>query len=410
MKEQTDPQTLSKTLASLTPTLEILARFHHRNRNQLRVAKWWAELDMLRRQLKKFSEAVEGRLVLVEKRGVKGAVAVLAKERKGKKGNGDREVEDEICVRGRYLRDVLGPRCYLAFSQLTADRRFAHMGLMLLAVLAQIDAATAVYAPSPPSSLPSSSTPIPDAESASNPLSEPTNIPAQVLDIGEAVSREEVSQLFQGDIDVDTPDRSVSKMDGTRAEELVSSSSSSSRPAEEPPKKVRGKKRRGGGGDGDEFDDIFSSLAPPTSSSSGLSSLKTKKSRKGDEDEFDDIFASIESPDPVKPPKKKKGKGKAVDESDSFFAPAPALVPDPVTVTVPTPTPAPTPATTSKPSTDTSSSQPRQQHPSKSKQKPKKTPDEFDTIFGTLDKKPPQNKKKKKRRGGDEFDDIFAGL
>jgi hypothetical protein len=91
---------LTQTLTSLTPALEILNRFHHRNRNQHRLSKWYSHLDMLRRHLRKFLVAVETRLSEVER---------MSKKKRSREEKGGEEVKE----RARWIRGVLVRGAYL---------------------------------------------------------------------------------------------------------------------------------------------------------------------------------------------------------------------------------------------------------------------------------------------------------
>jgi len=108
-----DSDLLGKTLASLTPTLEILERFHHRNRNQHRLSKWWSHADMLRRNLRKFLVAVELRLAEVERipRSSNSSSSNSKKKKKAKTPEGG-DRDDEIRVRAGHLRRNLVPGAY----------------------------------------------------------------------------------------------------------------------------------------------------------------------------------------------------------------------------------------------------------------------------------------------------------
>ncbi|KAL1838843.1 hypothetical protein VTJ49DRAFT_2166 [Mycothermus thermophilus] len=163
-------ETLTTASEALAPALHLLERFHHRNRNQHRPCRWWAQADMLRRGVSKMLGEVEGLIRIMEEEekrremvGKIGKGKGKGKKGDGAKGGGDRgekgvgvRGEDEgdnngvVAKRAEYLRWKLGPGAYVAFSQLAADRQFAHLGLMLLGVLAQVDRALAPFAPSPP--------------------------------------------------------------------------------------------------------------------------------------------------------------------------------------------------------------------------------------------------------------------
>ncbi|KAI0383066.1 hypothetical protein F5Y04DRAFT_251747 [Hypomontagnella monticulosa] len=129
-------------LDRLQPLQPVLHGFNHRNRNQHRRAAWWAAFGMLRRHIDK----------LVDELLEYTTVAAAAKSKSSKKrkriddkGEGEDKAEKRAEKKVRdyveWLRDVLVPKCYLAFSQLTADNQFAALGVVLLGALAQVNAA-----------------------------------------------------------------------------------------------------------------------------------------------------------------------------------------------------------------------------------------------------------------------------
>jgi hypothetical protein len=110
-----NPSTLTSAVASLAPALELLERFHHRNKNQHRLSKWWAQADMLRRHVRKMLGELEAGVERAEK-------AVRARERQRLKGKGkgkamdDKEEEGLLGKRAGYLRWRLGPGAFLYVS------------------------------------------------------------------------------------------------------------------------------------------------------------------------------------------------------------------------------------------------------------------------------------------------------
>ncbi|KAK3313557.1 hypothetical protein B0H66DRAFT_356075 [Apodospora peruviana] len=135
-ENEEEPLPCQKAINTLAPALDILERFHHRNKNQHRLSKWWSSADMLRRHLRKMIESLEDGFEEEEKK----AKALLKKKKETSNKKMDQSGHGErIASRAEYLRHILVPRAYLAFTQLTADRQFAHLGLMLLATLAQVD-------------------------------------------------------------------------------------------------------------------------------------------------------------------------------------------------------------------------------------------------------------------------------
>lgn len=115
-----DPAALNAAISSLAPALEILERFHHRNKNQHRLSKWWAQADMLRRHTRKMLACLESGAGEAERL----ARAASAKDRKKKKEKKEKEKlkgrkeaggggNAEVRKRAGYLRWKLGPGAYL---------------------------------------------------------------------------------------------------------------------------------------------------------------------------------------------------------------------------------------------------------------------------------------------------------
>ncbi|KAI1378266.1 hypothetical protein F4677DRAFT_412708 [Hypoxylon crocopeplum] len=132
-----------EALDGLQPLQPILAGFNHRNRNQHRRAAWWAAFGMLRRHVDKLvGELTESTAALQ-----KPSNSASSKKRKRNDGGtsssskDDKRANAKLRDHVRWLRDVLVPKCYLAFSQLTADNQFATLGVVLLGALAQVNAA-----------------------------------------------------------------------------------------------------------------------------------------------------------------------------------------------------------------------------------------------------------------------------
>ncbi|EAQ89003.1 hypothetical protein CHGG_05622 [Chaetomium globosum CBS 148.51] len=298
--------TLTTTAASLAPALELLERFHHRNKNQHRLAKWWAQADMLRRQ---------------------GLHTVVG-----------------------------GPAVWHT------------LGLMLLGVLAQVDQALTPFAAGPGNSSDVPDVRGEAASRAqSTGLSDITREDtvdrgldvAMDVDMGVAVSREEVMLSIEQDT---APSSAPSRPAGQPHPRSISLPINPSKrklstqitlSKTEPPSKegstspdpAKPKQRAKKAGN-DEFDNIFGSSEEDTVPAATKSHVKKKaKPRKGDEesnnttknpppdkarlqqkkkktredaggDEFDDIFGSLDDGKSKKPKRKKRKKG---DEFDDIF-------------------------------------------------------------------------------------------
>ncbi|CAJ2509890.1 Uu.00g057900.m01.CDS01 [Anthostomella pinea] len=157
MADTTTTPPHQQALARLQPLQPVLWGFAHRNRNQHRYGFWWGAFGMLRRSTDKLVDDLLSSLPPSSRSSVaandrSSAKAKVGKKRKraaedgtgkARKGNGGDGGASEAATdrRASWLLDVLVPRCYAAFSQLTADNQFAPLGVVLLAALAQVRAA-----------------------------------------------------------------------------------------------------------------------------------------------------------------------------------------------------------------------------------------------------------------------------
>ncbi|KAI1117115.1 hypothetical protein F5Y14DRAFT_18428 [Nemania sp. NC0429] len=177
----------SRALSRLAPLQPVLAGLAHRNRNQHRRAAWWRCFGMLRRGSARLVEDLASAVAAARRdtaRAAKAAAKAKGKKRRREElasggpgttagtgtGTGEEEaltasgtgtevgveMDTNVARRATWLRDVLVPKCYLAFSQLTADNQFAPLGVVLLGVLAQTQAACDSAAPRPAAPRPSS--------------------------------------------------------------------------------------------------------------------------------------------------------------------------------------------------------------------------------------------------------------
>ncbi|GAW11123.1 hypothetical protein ANO14919_004630 [Xylariales sp. No.14919] len=165
----------SQALCRLEPLHPVLAGFAHRNHNQHRRAAWWRCFGMLRRNYAKLVEELVSAIAATRKNAARAARTARVKSKKrrreelvsgdlgtrGKDGLAaqelgvDVEANANVAKHATWLRDILIPKCYLAFSQLTADSQFAPLGVVLLGILAQIQAVCDTAAPrraAPPAS------------------------------------------------------------------------------------------------------------------------------------------------------------------------------------------------------------------------------------------------------------------
>ncbi|OLN81662.1 Ribonuclease MRP protein subunit rmp1 [Colletotrichum chlorophyti] len=241
------------THEALLPILSILDGFNHRNKNQHRVACWWAQFDLLRRSLRRLADDLVARTRRRHAQSFK-------KKQPPKKAD---PLDDDIAARVDLLLNTTIPSSFLAFTQLTADNQHAALGLVLLGLLASVNT---VIAPLVPHQADKGHDDVATA-------ARPTNSPAAVMgpakdqkqqldsvDLGVAISRDQIksakSLTRRPAPDAEEPIANLStvpkkrKMDAPLAEAVAAAKD---KKREKKPGKKKSKK-------GDEFSDLFSSL------------------------------------------------------------------------------------------------------------------------------------------------------
>ncbi|KAL7271685.1 Ribonuclease MRP protein subunit rmp1 [Rhizina undulata] len=280
------PENISstETITMLKNELDLLHLLFHRNKNQHHSGKWWKWFGMLRRNTRKLVDELE-------EEGVS----------EGRCNEEESKVEKRVV----YLRRVLVPSCYTAFTSVIANTQFSSLGMVLLAVLAKIHS---IIGPDEEDT----------AEAGNEEVSEYFDVRIQSFgdvggeDFGEAIQRED-----NGDEDVDTGEDLVSIGPGSigqvRGNEEISRKGNSGleitarEEAEKVmvkrEKKVKMKERT-------ELvtkkkDGKNKSLPPPLSSPKSQENIKAKrkpteeqgakkkKKRKKGGDEIDDLFSGL---------------------------------------------------------------------------------------------------------------------
>lgn len=106
-----DVETLQAAVDRLRPALQILDAFNHRNKNQHRSSRWWAQFDMLRRGTRKL--VVELAAVLPDP-GQRAAAAAGAGEKRQKKMAGRSVAAGEAArARALWLHEHASPRIFM---------------------------------------------------------------------------------------------------------------------------------------------------------------------------------------------------------------------------------------------------------------------------------------------------------
>lgn len=208
---------LHSTLTSLQTATHILTGLTHRNKNQHRGTKWWAPFSTLRRSLQKFTVDLEAATQRAE------VVTVPISKQRNIPVKGAKTPElDRVVERAVWMRAVFGPRAYEAFTQLTADRQFAQLGLVLIGVLAQVDTAIAPFVPaeeqaSPPGDRVETARGTQDTEARGLDVPIKAVVGAgDLVDLGVAISREELDDDILVKPSVEPMSRPVPKLSSVK--------------------------------------------------------------------------------------------------------------------------------------------------------------------------------------------------
>lgn len=176
------------TLEKLVPAQQLLHLTVHRNQNQHRITKWWGNLQLLRRNVKRLVEMLSSK----EAEFRKGKMAML-----------------KMC---QWLETEIIPRVYLSFSAVVADNQYASLGLLLMGCLARVNACV---------SFPRSRSQSEEAEVEATMKSTKTVIPSE--DFGEAITREEEKleeQVIEESREKRKKERRKGMLDGERGESV----------------------------------------------------------------------------------------------------------------------------------------------------------------------------------------------
>ncbi|KPM36077.1 hypothetical protein AK830_g10490 [Neonectria ditissima] len=219
-------ETLSHIHASLTPLLSILHAAAHRHRNQHSASHWWAAFALLRRATRNL------------------AAALLRRPRRA-----DHDIP--AVVHAKWMACHIISRAYIAFTQLAADNQHAPLGLLLLAVLARINHLLSDLVPSDHNTK-SVSTPAVPTSLTPGPNPAPSSIsrPDGDVDMGVAVSREELALPMTSSREVECPTVKGSGPEQPKIKKLAKATT------KEAAKDKKKKKKKGG----DALSSLFGSL------------------------------------------------------------------------------------------------------------------------------------------------------
>ncbi|EOO02848.1 hypothetical protein UCRPA7_1629 [Phaeoacremonium minimum UCRPA7] len=249
-KHPSDVETLQAAADRLRPALQILDAFNHRNKNQHHSSRWWAQFDMLRRGVRKLVPELDAGIRDIERKGG-------SKRRKtaDKAQGGSSKAAEAARARAQWLHEHAAPRTFMAFTQLAADNQYAPLGLVLLGVLAQIEAA---MSPLVPTEVVAATVQSPlDAELSTqctpSAISDVGASQGEAHDFGVAISRDEVLDSSQASVPSEKSEGMTAK---SKSKGLQETAPLDPKDAGRPKKDKKKKKKR----KGDEFDDLFSSL------------------------------------------------------------------------------------------------------------------------------------------------------
>ncbi|KAF8859625.1 hypothetical protein BDZ45DRAFT_673166 [Acephala macrosclerotiorum] len=232
--------------SSLHEINQLLHLIHHRNKNQHRLLKWYKPFSILRRNIAKLHSEVE--------------ILETAEKFSSKGGKGEKYVKEAREVvedRVEFLGERVLGSAYLAFSTVVKNLQYAHLGVMLLGMLARIRSVIRPLGKEKPEEDEEE-----DEEEVflkrSEQVMELAREDEDMQDLGEVVRREELAQDEEQDEEEET--QAVPKtLKGKRAKAKAMSlldSDSESRPRKSSKEEKKKKKRKRG----DAFDDLFDGL------------------------------------------------------------------------------------------------------------------------------------------------------
>ncbi|CZR58959.1 uncharacterized protein PAC_08851 [Phialocephala subalpina] len=245
------PSQTSQTKQELTSITQILHLLHHRNKNQHRLLKWYKPFSILRRNIQKLH---------LEVAALETAVKFSSEGGKGEKYV--REAREVVETRVHFLEERVLGEAYLAFSTVVKDLQYAHLGVMLLGMLARIRSVIRPLGKEKPDEEDEDENEEEILIKGNEQVIRPSRGDEEMQDLGEVVRREEVDIPTQEEGQDDeeeemkvapkTPKLKRPKAEATPALESDSESRPKKRSKEEKKKKKR--KR------GDAFDVLFDSL------------------------------------------------------------------------------------------------------------------------------------------------------
>ncbi|KAL3469389.1 hypothetical protein BJX99DRAFT_268278 [Aspergillus californicus] len=164
----------------------ILHLVYHRNKNQHGRTKWWKWLSVLKRTVWNLALSL------------------------GSSGKADILSSTELYK--QHLADRIIPRCYLAFSVVVADVQFSTLGTILFATLARLSKSTGIdkYLNLPPR--------VEKARDDTSTLQ--SRITNGKEDVGEALTRDELSESITGTATQQTPQPVLEDSKGTASSQL----------------------------------------------------------------------------------------------------------------------------------------------------------------------------------------------
>ncbi|CCU76715.1 hypothetical protein BGHDH14_bgh05125 [Blumeria hordei DH14] len=111
----------------LAASSRLLHLVHHRNHNQHRGACWYSRFNQLRRHIARLIREEECCTVTCARGATKNAYGQKARV--------------ALAQRIAFMRDILVPKCFVAFGNLVADSQYAALGLVLVGELSRVNCA-----------------------------------------------------------------------------------------------------------------------------------------------------------------------------------------------------------------------------------------------------------------------------
>ncbi|KAH7349517.1 hypothetical protein B0T11DRAFT_332589 [Plectosphaerella cucumerina] len=227
--------------------LEVLDRFTQRHRNQHRVAKWWSQVGIVRRALRRLLEALVAQETHLASARKNPGSRTKTSARNAAAADHHRE---SVLARATWLCDHVLPQAYISFTQVAADKQHAALGLFLVGLLAFLQQSLRPLVPESQPVEPTGPAPLDPGLAADDEVDLGVAIPRAMFDSNMPSPRPVKEELMKPKKESKPAKAAVTPPP------IVTAPAKRKQTSEAKPKEVKTKRKK----KGDEFANLFGSL------------------------------------------------------------------------------------------------------------------------------------------------------